>query len=169
MSRYDDLYRAFLESEKRFQELGLQVCGFAGFFIKGLVEFLECPDENLRFIPIEGDIDPGRTYTLQGAMRQGQDGFWSFGVDLTLKPPLNPDPRVRQVSVYCTVSLHFRIRRENEGFVVKFGRKSEWTVNPEIGDDVSHIHRAIFDAIKEDFETEVEKYLPPESPRRIGF
>jgi hypothetical protein len=92
MSQYEELWKAFIEGEKRFSRYRDEAWDFAEKFAGGLLDFLGCQQHNMRVVPLGDEQDLEKTYTIAGALNYDDNGYWSMGILLTVRNPESDRP-----------------------------------------------------------------------------
>jgi|GEM_PF-3303457 hypothetical protein len=163
MSLYEELHAAYLTTRASVDEIRDQTWEFAGRMVVGLAAHIECPDDSIRVVPPGVDHASVNHYSV-GAAMTFRDGAWDFDVILTLK---RGEGRTRFEA--CDFRIPFRIKRGEDGFDIDIGKMLEKTIDPTQQEDFDQLFDEIVNSIRDDLEKQVDKYLTPDVPRRIGF
>lgn len=78
MTKFEELCNVYWEARKRFFDYKRDCIAFANKLFDDLIQYLKCPKECVKFIPLKGEYDPKMTYLAAGAMRLEDDGFWQL-------------------------------------------------------------------------------------------
>jgi len=152
MSKFEKLCQSFANARKRYFNYEKECMEFGGKMVNGLVDYLECPPEQVNYYPPDKESDPNVRYNIKGATILGEDGFWQIGIGIGLyeAPNVRPQENVRSTLL---------IKKEDSHFIVKYGRESddEFRIdenNEE--DDLKEFYNHIYHEIKELYDKELE-------------
>ncbi len=164
MSKFKELCKAYETARINFFDYRRDCHTFASKLIDGLIDFLQCPKEQIKFIPLKKDYESDFTYTLMGAMHLNDDTFWHLGVGITLYKEPNIFP-------HETVLISFLIKEKSDSFTVKLGDSGkEFEILKDKPEDFNEIYEFIFNQIKETYEKGLKRFLEQkETSREIGF
>lgn len=164
MSKFKELCDAYTLSRKKYFDYWDACAIFATNLVNGVVDYFECPREQISFIPLKETPKPNTTYTLRGAMHLDEDTFWHLGVGLTLYTAPNIFPHERTI-------LPFLIKKVDDNFIVKLGPEGkEFRDSTDKSDRFKEFFDFIFIKIKERYEKGLQKFLEQnETTRKIGF
>lgn len=167
MSKFEELCRAYAVARKNYFDYRDTCCKFAHTLVSGMIDYFKCPKEQIKFIPLKGEVEPNSSYTVMGAIHLDDDTFWHLGVMLTLYEAPNVFP-------HQPVLLQLLIKKVDDYFIVKLGTKrQEFTIHEDKPDEFNPFYEFIFVLIKENHEKGLQRFLgkeqKKEEPRKIGF
>lgn len=166
MSRFDELCKAYAKARKNYFNYRESCLTFAENLINGLIKYLECPPEQVRFFPLDQqEPQPGHTYTLMGSMTLLEDTFWHFGMGLTLYES-------KHIYPHETVFFQFMIKAGDteDSFFVKLEEEGEM-FRIATPDDAILLYKLIFNEIEESYKNSLQHFLENtgDTARKIGF
>jgi hypothetical protein len=82
-SRYEDLCKAFADARASFGAYRSECFFFAATFTRGFADYSGWPRENTSYENVAAP-DAAPTQRIEEAMRLDADGFWAFGLRLSL-------------------------------------------------------------------------------------
>ncbi len=153
MSKFDQLCKAYTKARRNFFDYREDCTAFSTWLMTGLLTYLDCPPDQLRFFPLKGELRPGHTYTLMGAMDLEEDTYWHFGAGLTLYEKKDKTPQE-------TVVFEFMIKRGEKTYTVKMDVGGhEYHIER---DDIAAAHKlyeAIFSEIRDSYTAGLQHFL----------
>ncbi|MDI6724288.1 MAG: hypothetical protein QMD61_06540 [Methanobacterium sp.] len=151
MTKFDKLCESFANARKRYFNYENECLEFGAKMVDGLVEYLECPPEQVNYYPPDKESDPNVKYNIKGATKLGEDGFWHIGIGVGLyeAPHIRPQENVRSTLL---------IKKDDSHFIVKYGREAsdEFRVGEDNEEDLKQFYRHIYHEIKELYDKELE-------------
>ncbi len=151
MTRFEKLCQSFATARKRYFNYETECIEFGEKMVAGLVNYLECPPEQVNYYPPDKESDPNVRYNIYGASKLGEDGFWQIGIGIGLyeSPNVRPQENVRSTLLIKKVDSHF---------VVKYGKEAseEFRVGGECEDGLREFYHHIYKEIKELYDMELE-------------
>lgn len=141
MAKYDDLCTMSQDAINRYNQYTTDCYEFAGYFFSGLNEYLNCPEDTIKFYQLQEPLDINRQCLLRDAMSHSPDGFFEIYFSLTLKQPDLED----------TILIAMRIKKNADCFIVRIGMsRQEFEIRGK--EDSARAYDYIFDAIKTYYE-----------------
>lgn len=164
MSKFDQLCKAYSKARKNYFDYRTDCTSFTTWLMTGFLTYLNCPADQLRYFPMKGEIRPGHSYTLMGAMDLEEDTFWHFGVGLTLFEKKDVTPQE-------TVVFEFMIKRNENSYTVKMDTGGhEYHIAKDDTTAAHRLYEAIFEEIRDSYTTGLQHFLEQdETARKIGF
>jgi len=151
MTRFEKLCQSFANARERYFNYETECLEFGEKMIQELVEYLECPPEQVNYYPPDKESDPNVKYNIHGAKMLGDDGFWQIGIGIGLyeAPNVRPQENVRSTLLIKKIDSHF---------IVKYGREShdEFRVDEETDEGLNEFFDHIYHEIKELYDKELE-------------
>ena len=164
MSKFEELCKAYATSRKNYFDYRETCSKFAHTLVRGMVDYFGCPKGQVKFIPLNKEVESGSIYTVMGAIHLDDDTFWHLGVRLTLYKAPNIFP-------HQPFLLRLLIKKVDDYFTVKLRTEGpEFKVHEDKPDEFNSFYEFIFDLIKEDLEKGLQRFLEQnETVRKIGF
>lgn len=163
MSKFDELCRSFAEARRQYSAYRDEHFRFADRLIRGLIEYFEIPQSQIRYVPTDEEVKTNDQYTLLGAMHLDNDTFWHLGVIITFFD--KPDRFPKQPVLFV-----FRMKQKSDKFIIQNNpQDKEHIIDPNSREDFIRFYDSLFDSINNYFSLQafLEKEQP--EPRRIGF
>lgn len=137
MSKYDDLCAEYQQASARFNQYADYCYTFADEFFTGLKEYLDCPDDTIKFYAPQDMLDIKQGCDLKKALLHSPDGYYSLCFSLTLKNSGEQD----------VVLAALRIKKASDYFLVKVGlSRKEFEISAK--EDFIPAFDYIYDSIK---------------------
>jgi len=164
MSKFEELCKSYATARENYFNYRNACWDFASHLVSGMIDYFQCPKEQVKFIPLKGDEKPGSVYTLMGAMHLDDDTFWHLGVGLTLYIAPNVFP-------HETILLPLLIKKVTDYFIVKLdGHQKEFKIHIDKTDEFDTFYEFVFQQIQETYEKGLQRFLDQnEATRKIGF
>ncbi len=151
MTRFEELCESFANARKRYFNYENECMDFGVKMVDGLVEYLECPPEQVNYYPPDKESDPNVSYNIHGASMLGEDGFWHVGIGIGIyeAPNVRPQENVRSTLL---------IKKENGCFTVKYGKESsdEFRICEDDEEDLEKFYGHVFEEVKELYDKQLE-------------
>jgi hypothetical protein len=151
MTRFEELCQSFANARKRYFNYENECMDFGEKMVDGLVEYLECPPEQVNYYPPDKESDPNVSYNIHGASMLGEDGFWHVGIGIGIyeAPNVRPQENVRSTLL---------IKKENGCFTVKYGKESsdEFRICEDDEEDLEKFYGHVFEEVKELYDKQLE-------------
>lgn len=162
MTRYEELGQACSQAVGRSREYEQDSINFAAKLLQELRNFLQCPAHAMTPEPIDGGEE--EQARMVGPMELRKDGFWHFGLGLTVEAPNTLPPEHHLL-------LHIMFRGKDAGYVIKIQPDSpELHVRNGQDGDFQPIGDAVFRLVKDYFDSGLDRFLEKSSSRRkVGF
>lgn len=142
MSKFEELRQAYITARKNSSDYWKTCWGFASDLVNRMIDYFQWPREQVKVIPLKGDVNPNLKYTVQGSMHLGDDAFWHLGVNLFLYEAPNIHP-------YFDVLLPVMIKKVDDHFIVKLeGYEKEFKIHKDNPDGFNAFYEFIFEQIK---------------------
>jgi len=163
MSKFDELCQVYAGSRKAYTDYRDTCFAFAQSLVEALIGYLEIPEGQIGFVPVNREPDPAALYTLPGAMHLDEDTFWHFGVVITLADPSGGCPPQ-------AVLLKLQLKQHEDAFGVRLGQDDEdFWVRPGYPQEMAAFMDHVFTAVKGSYERGLQQFLDQASTRKIGF
>lgn len=164
MSKFEELCKIYDSARGSYVDYQRVCHDFASRLVKSMIDYFQGPEGAVTFIPLQGEPEPEKTYTLMGAMHLDKDTFWHLGVVVTLYPrPGIFLPHRRNL-------LCFLIKKVEDYFIVKLSHlKEEFKIHRDKPDEFNPFFEFVFEKIKESYENSLQRFLEQDSIFRIGF
>lgn len=165
MSKFDELCGAYKTAQDNYSNYHTACVKFYGTLVSEFVKYLDCPREQVTFLPLDKEPDPGSTYSIPGAMHLDDDTYWHLGFRLTLYISPNTFP-------HQPILLRLLAKKVDDHFLVKLGKDGpQFKVHENNPKELEPFFDSLFTAIKEDFENGLQSFLSQgeQEIRRIGF
>lgn len=163
MSKFDEIRQAYTTARKRFRDYEETCRDFARDLVFGIIDYLEWPrDQEITYIPLGEELDPNnKFYALTGAMRMGDESFWHFGVELTLKEPHGANP--------VSFIMSFYIKKVGQYFIVKLGPKGrEIKIHEDQRGELEPFYEAVFLQVMDFFNRRYYQAITKQE-KELGF
>jgi len=164
MSKFNDLCHVYSTARRNYFDYWNSCADFATELLRGLGDYLECPKNNLSFVPLKENPVYGKHYNAKESMHLEQDTFWYVGMMFTLCPDESGEPEE-------TIFLPVLIKQSDSEFTVKLGPQGEpLQIIPGNQEHYTHFFDHVYAQINSVYEDRLHKFLEREpSSRRIGF
>jgi len=165
MSKFEDLCKSYKISRKKYFSYQNESYDFARNLVQGYIRYLDIPEEQFKFIPLDKEPKAGTNYTIFGAIHLAEDSFWNLGMQITLYSAPNEFP-------HQPVLIRFKFKKKSENvFVVKISDEDkEHSINIDSDNDFNDFYDYLQAQIQSHFEDGFQKFLEQTAPlRTIGF
>lgn len=163
MSKYQELCQAYAVSRKAYMDYREASLTFTQSLIQALMRYLEIPEGQVTFVPVNKEPDPEAIYPLAGAMHLEDDAYWHLGVVLNLGDPSGACPPQ-------AVLLKLLVKHREGTFGVRLGQDEEdILIRPDFPQDMTEFLEHVFTAVKDSYEEGLQQFLDHETMRKIGF
>jgi hypothetical protein len=169
MSRYAELWKTFTDGQERFSSYREEVWGFAGRFAAGLVNYLACPMDQIRFVPLSEGADLEKTYTMAGALNYDDDGYWTMGIQLTIRNPESDRPGVITLAPQAGFLFRFSVRKEKNRFQLRTPGGKHVEFDSEGDDDLVAYYEGMMADMKRVLSSDAGPRAKDKAVQRIGF
>ncbi len=97
MSKFEELCNAYAKSRNDYFSYQDESFKFASSLINNFIDYLEVPEEQIKYIPTNIEPVKDMIYTIWGSIHLDKDTFWHLGVLLTLyeKPNIFPHQPIK--------------------------------------------------------------------------
>jgi hypothetical protein len=131
-------------------------------FVEGYKSYLDAPDGAIRVIPISSSINLETPYTNMDAMSLDENGFWQFGILISLEaggvPPNRLTIRVRMRNT--PNGLLISVLKDHEGVIIKSTDEGDFSAVYELMQSTINLY----------YQEGLDRFLAqPNSIRPIGF
>jgi hypothetical protein len=165
MGKFAELCAAFKEARSEFDHFKAETTKAAELLWKDMTDYFEAPTERITLYRIgaQGGFEVANP-PVEEIMVLGQDGFWNFGLGVTLYCDPSTFPR-------DTVLLHIRIRRGLDGKiqVQVAGAGPIFSIRVEDPKDFHLFYDHVYTTIIESYRTGLERLVKEDTVNRIGF
>ena len=152
-------------ARKEFDAFKLETTEAAASLWRNMMEYFEAPQERVTLYRIgqQGGFEVANP-PVGDVMVLGDDGFWNFGLGITLYCDPSTFPR-------DTVLLHIRIRRGLDGMIqVQLGGTNQlFSRDPEKPAEYTLFYDHVYTTIIESYRTGLERLVKEDTVNRIGF
>lgn len=164
MTKFEKLCKDYSTARKKYFDYRISCLHFVPKFVDGMINYLQCPEEQVNYYPFEGDREPNTVYTFAGEMRLCDDSFWHIKIGLTLHGAANIFPKEELV-------FPVLIKKINDYFIVKLGRNGkEYKIHKDQPGELKDFYDLIFLKIKEFYKKEIQQFYEHEdTSKKIGF
>ena len=169
MSKYEDLWTAYQAGAKSFSEYRDEALEFVSRFIIGFCEYLDCPSDRVMLLPPDKDIDFSKTYTLFGATKYDDDGYWSVNMLLRVTRPDAKLAGMFSSGPEAGYIFTLRFIKKGSNYLLRKldGKHVEFAIDSE-QDRISYYEK-LFDLVKDNLENGREIGSSNDVIQRIGF
>ena len=165
MGKFSEMCAAFNEARVEFDNFKAETTDAAKLLWRNMMEYFEAPQERVTLYRIgqQGGFEVANP-PIEEVMVLGQDGFWNFGLGITLYCDPSTFPR-------DTVLLHLRIRRGLDGKiqVQLAGAGPVFSLKLENPIDFNLFYDHVYTTIIESYRTGLERLVKEDTVNRIGF
>ncbi|HEX3013902.1 MAG TPA: hypothetical protein VHO92_06500, partial [Methanobacterium sp.] len=117
-----------------------------------VANYLGCKSEDIQYYLYDKDGKPIEAHP-RDALTLDNDTFWHYGMGINLYMAGDKNPSMPFI-------LKMAIKGDKDGFIVEFPQlKKEFNIDPDKPEDFKPLNHLIFNAIKDRFENELEKFL----------
>lgn len=175
MSKFDELCQAANKSLVEINRLRNQCKQFGADFIKGFVDYLECPPGRATHVLLDRSTNPPGVKPVRfmdSATILDDERWWHTGLSLDLKlvPPGSEHPLTALGIVGRTVALNVHYKRVKDRYLVQFGQDTtQFVVHPGDQQESSAAYQHFFATLKDYFEKAAERFVDPNTEKRLGF
>jgi hypothetical protein len=153
-NRFQDLCKALENARAQFAGYRSDCVFFAATLTRGLTEHASWPRELVAFEPVsfEGIAGPALgspTQKLEDAMHLESDGFWHFGMRLTLEEPKGRD----------SILLHLRLKKLETRYIVSLKGFEDFEVAAPTPEHLQPIYESILNALRRHYESGLRLFL----------
>ncbi|MFK7971881.1 MAG: hypothetical protein AB8F95_16055 [Bacteroidia bacterium] len=165
MGKFSEMCSAFNGARDEFDAFKKATVEASEYLWKNMMEYFEAPQERVTLYRIgpQGGFEVANP-PVEEVLVLSQDGFWNFGLGITLYCHPSTFPR-------DTVLLHLRIRRALDKMiqVQLAGTQQMFTINPENDADYHLFYEHVYTTIIESYRTGLERLVKEDTVNRIGF
>lgn len=165
MGKFSEMCSAFNEARNEFDNFKTETTAAAKMLWLNMMEYLEAPQERVTLYKIgqQGGFEVANP-PVDEVMTLSQDGFWNFGLGITLYCHPSTFPR-------DTVLLHIRIRRGLDGNIQiqLAGTNQMFSVDPKDPEDFHLFYDHVYTTVIESYRTGLERLVKEDTINRIGF
>jgi hypothetical protein len=162
MSKFDELCQSANKALVDLHRLREQCYQFGANLAKGLVAYLECPPDRAKHFLLKDGTNPAPARCVEEATYIDDEGWWHLGLclDLTAGP-------MGTLGTCVFINLVFKMAKDH--YLVRFGRdKKQFTIHPNVPAEFTVYYEHFFQAMKDHFDKDVERFLDRKE-RRFGF
>lgn len=165
MTKFEELCAAYAEAQQEFKSFQADSIKFAESMWRALMTDFGIPAGQLTLYR----INPKGAFELanppfEQVMGLRQDGFWEFGIGISLFVPEKGYPRdtvLMYLLVRKSLNGHFQVRINDEQQV--------FDIDPMSKHPFENFFTHIFETIKSSYKTGLERLLHEKKTNRIGF
>lgn len=165
MGKFAEMCAAFKEARLEFDNFKAETTEAAKSLWREMTQYFEAPPERVTLYRIgpQGGFEVANP-PIEEVMVLGQDGFWNFGLGVTLYCDPSTFPR-------DTVLLHIRIRRGLDGDiqVQLAGAGPVFSIGTEEPNGFQPFYDHVYSTIIESYKTGLERLVKEDTVNRIGF
>lgn len=164
MTKYQELCSIFTKARNKYFDNRRACLNFTTNFIGGLTNFLQCPEEQVKIFPFEGEREPGFTYTIAGEMKLDNNSFWHLRIGIELHQDSDILP-------YDIITFPIFIKKPNDHFILKLGSEGErFEIHDNDEDEFKSVFEQIFKKIKDIYEQDIQKFNEQKNTvKKMGF
>ncbi len=147
-SRYQDLSKSFAEARLRFGAYRSECFFFAATLSRGFTEYAGWPRELVSYEAVSGEQAPP-TQRIEDAMHLDPDGFWHFGLRLTLE----------ETKGKGSILLRVRFKKLETRYIISLVGFEDFEVAAPTPEALQPIYDSIINAVKRHFEYGLRLFL----------
>lgn len=147
-SRYQDLSKSLAEARARFGAYRSECFFFAATLSRGFMEFTGWPRELVAYQAVSG-ADAAPTQKIEDAMHLDQDGFWHFGLRLTLEEPKGKG----------SLLLRVRFKKLETRYIISLVGFEDFEVAAPTPEALQPIYDSILNAVKRHYDYGLRLFL----------
>jgi hypothetical protein len=118
MTKYEEIARLAVEHSREVHASQADCERFAFHLIKGLREYLQCPEGTVSFLAVDANLlllgEPGDANMNVPELRFSDDAFWYFGVRIHFSEPTS--------NAFSDADSLIGVQRSGKAFMVRAGR-----------------------------------------------
>jgi hypothetical protein len=146
--RYPDLSKSLAEARTRFGAYRSECFFFAAQLSRGFIEYTGWPREQVAYEAVSGAA-AAPTQKVEEAMHLDQDGFWHFGLRLTLDEPKGRG----------SVLLHVRFKKLETRYIISMVGFEDFEVAAPTAEALQPIYDSILNAVKRHYDYGLRLFL----------
>jgi hypothetical protein len=147
-SRYQDLSKSLAEARARFAAYRSECFFFAATLSRGFAEYTGWPREQLAYEAVAGETD-APTQKAEEALHLDQDGFWHFGLRLTLEEPKGRG----------SILLRIRFKKLETRYIISLVGFEDFEVAAPTPEALQPIYDSIINAVKRHYDYGLRLFL----------
>ncbi len=149
MSKYEELREAHTKSRAEVQKYHEDCKAFANQTIIGFKNYLEIPNGNITFLPLDEDkFKKGHSYAMVGKLKE--DTYYHVRFRIYFHE-------------HSAVDFMFLIKKCDNHFIIKaIDEDIEHKVNPDNETELTNFYEYLLQMCKEHYETGFQKWLKGE-------
>jgi hypothetical protein len=157
MNKFDEICEAYKNSRHEFFDYEGECRKFVVQIVQGLIKYLRCPKEQIKYYPINEEPEKNTEYHIGGAMEfNDNDRFWHIGLGITIYEA----PRVYPQE---TIRAELLIKKVDDQYHVKFGKRGKLFKLPE--DDIDNFYNHIYESLLNLYRGDLHQYLNEENTK----
>ena len=165
MGKFAEMCSAFNQARNEFDNFKADTTEAAQHLWRNMMTYFEAPQERVMLYRIgqQGGFEVANP-PIEDIMVLSEDGFWNFGLGITLYCDPSTFPR-------DTVLLHLRIRRGLDGMiqVMLAGTQQMFSIAPDKTEEFQLFYDHVYTTIIESYRTGLERLVKEDTVNRIGF
>jgi len=165
MTRFEEICKAYQQAQLEFKRFQHASVVFAEELWKRMIDYFEVPinQTTLYEISEKGGFEVANP-PLGNFMRLRDDGFWEFGVGITVYENIDAYPR-------DNVLLYLLVRRDlHNTFQVRLGgAPNVFSIHDNNDSEYEAFFNFIYQTIIDSYKTGLERLLQEQTTNRIGF
>lgn len=164
MSKFEEMCGAYAESRKHWFSYRDRCSDAMRRLVGGFIKYCEIPEDQVKFVPVNGEDREGKTFSLLGAMHVEDKGFWQMGIQITLFEKPNQFPHQPILIVLGVKDLDGKLR-------VMVGKDGEaHSINLDDEMQVVGLYDQLVLRVKKFFGESLQEFLEKSAPlKTIGF
>jgi hypothetical protein len=149
-SRYQELSRSLARAREGFKGYRSECFFFAAQLARGFAEYSAWPRELVAYEPVRDGDGPGTpTQRIEDAIHLDQDGFWHFGLRLTLEEPKGSG----------SILLRVRFKKLETRFIVSLVGFEDFEATAPTPEALQPIYDSILNAVRRHFDYGLRLFL----------
>jgi hypothetical protein len=149
-SRYQELSRSLAKARESFAAYRSECFFFAAQLTRGFTEYAGWPRELAAYEPVSGNgSEIADTPRIEDAMHLDQDGFWHFGLRLTVD-----EPKGRS-----SILLHVRFKKLETRYIISLVGFEDFEVPAPTAEALQPIYDSILNAVRRHFDYGLRLFL----------
>jgi len=147
-SRFQELCRSLAEARSRFSAYRSECFFFAATLSRGFADYTGWPRELVSYEAVSGAA-AAPTQKVEDAMHLDQDGFWHFGLRLTLEEPKGRG----------SIPLRVRFKKLETRYIISLVGFEDFEVAAPTPEALQPIYDSIINAVKRHFDYGLRLFL----------
>ena len=148
-SRYQELCESLEAARGRYAAYRSECFFFAGTLSRGLMDYAAWPRELVSYEPTGGGSAGEPTDRIEDAIHLDDDGFWVFGLRLSLEVPKGRD----------SILLKVRLKKLETRYIVSLFGVEDFEVAAPTPEALQPIYESVLNAVKRHYDYGLRLFL----------